>query len=158
MGRIQRVVLIMPVITTTLKSLDAVGEARMVQSAQKDASPGVETLLAAAPQPVSDLLRTPICRRKPYDELSIIHNQDGAITSPIGPATHSAAPDGGRPSRNSRTRPHLRLHLAARPHHCFRDPRPARDPAGNCLRLRPEPRNSGISTENLRAAPVRIRC
>jgi hypothetical protein len=33
---------IMPVITTTLKYTDAVGEARMLQSAQKDASPGVE--------------------------------------------------------------------------------------------------------------------
>ena len=42
MGRIQQVVLIMLVITTTLKCPDAVGEARMLQSAQKDASPGVE--------------------------------------------------------------------------------------------------------------------
>ncbi|AZH25997.1 hypothetical protein DU502_11760 [Haloplanus aerogenes] len=36
------VVLITPVITTTLKYPDAVGEARMLQSAQEDASPRVE--------------------------------------------------------------------------------------------------------------------
>jgi len=40
MARKQQVVLIMPVITTTFKYPAAVGEARMLQSAQKDASPG----------------------------------------------------------------------------------------------------------------------
>ena len=42
MSRIQQVVLIILVITTTLKYPAAVGEARMLQSAQKDASPRVE--------------------------------------------------------------------------------------------------------------------
>jgi len=42
MDRIQQVVLITPVITTTLKYPDAVGQARMLQPAQKDASPRVE--------------------------------------------------------------------------------------------------------------------
>jgi hypothetical protein len=40
MGRIQQVVLIMLVITTTFKYPDAVCEARMLQPAQKGASPG----------------------------------------------------------------------------------------------------------------------
>ncbi|TKX84210.1 hypothetical protein EXE43_20165 [Halorubrum sp. SS5] len=42
MAQVQQVVLIMPVITTTLKYPAAVGEARMLQPAQKDASPRVE--------------------------------------------------------------------------------------------------------------------
>lgn len=46
MDRIQQVVLIMPVITTTLKYPDAVGEARMLQPPHDGASPGVE-----APRP-----------------------------------------------------------------------------------------------------------
>jgi len=46
MGRIQKVVLIISVITTTLKYPAAVGEARMLQPPHNDASPGVE-----APRP-----------------------------------------------------------------------------------------------------------
>jgi hypothetical protein len=44
MGRIQLVVLIMPVITTTLKYPAAVGEARMLQPPHDGASPGVALL------------------------------------------------------------------------------------------------------------------
>ncbi len=42
MAQIQQVVLIMPVITTTLKYPGAVGEARMLQPTHDDASPRVE--------------------------------------------------------------------------------------------------------------------
>jgi len=42
MDRIQQVVLITPIITTTLKYPDAVGEARMLQSPHDGASPWVE--------------------------------------------------------------------------------------------------------------------
>jgi len=46
MGRMQQVVMIIPIITTTLKYPDAVGEARMLQLPHDGASPGVE-----APRP-----------------------------------------------------------------------------------------------------------
>jgi len=42
MDRIQQVVLITPIITTTLKYPDAVGEARMLQLPHDGASPRVE--------------------------------------------------------------------------------------------------------------------
>ena len=42
MEQIQQVVVITGIITTTLKYPAAVDEARMLQAAQKDASPGVE--------------------------------------------------------------------------------------------------------------------
>jgi len=42
MAQTQQVVLIMPVITTTLKYPDAVGEARMLQPPHDGTSPGVE--------------------------------------------------------------------------------------------------------------------
>ncbi|PGF14133.1 hypothetical protein CP556_24145 [Natrinema sp. CBA1119] len=91
-------VVIIRVITIKLKYPDAVGEARMLQPPHDGAFSGVETLRVGVFLQLPSGFRIYLPSRKPDHELSIIRDRDGELTSPGGPATHSAASDGRRPS------------------------------------------------------------
>lgn len=89
------------IITTTLKCSGAVGDARNMGPPENDAFLRVNLSNRALPVRSLKYWREYVDRRKPHHELPRTHNRDSAITTSVGPATHSAAADSRQPPRNS---------------------------------------------------------